>query len=164
MPKYLLLFAALSVSGCLHGPADNCGKQMLNLNNAHLRTMDDIKCQAQRGNKYAIFALGRHYELGSNDIQKDEAKALKLYRRAAKDQAASSTIGTTFQKGGSGMFTVNNAPGKRGLAEAQYAIALMYFEGRGVDKNPKRAKRWMRRAAKSSHTAATKWLAAHGAE
>lgn len=51
---------------------------------------------------------------------------------------------------------------KRGDAEAQFNLGLMYAEGRGVREDAREAVRWFRRAAEQDHARAQWWLRLRG--
>ncbi|MBI4988187.1 MAG: sel1 repeat family protein [Rhodocyclales bacterium] len=56
------------------------------------------------------------------------------------------------------------AASEKGLADAQYALGVLYDEGRGLARNPEEAGKWVRKAAEGGHEDARRWLAAHGAD
>jgi len=75
--------------------------------------------QAKRGDPVAQFNLGAMYDSGYYDLPQNYAEALKWYLRAA-DQ---------------------------GSYSAQYYLAIMYAEGKGVRKNLAKAAKWYRKSA-----------------
>lgn len=109
--------------------------------------LDALTCQAGRGDKSAQLQLGIAYETGEG-VPLDPARAARFYRVAAAPVA-----GTTF------IYSppVGNAPGQvipirtgidqPGLAEAQYRLAQLYRDGRGVRKDPARSERLFAQAA-----------------
>lgn len=74
---------------------------------------------AEQGHAYAQYELGRMHEFGLVVQEKDYAKAVHWYRRAAE----------------------------QGHAEAQSALGGMYSQGHGVAKDDARAALWYRKAA-----------------
>jgi hypothetical protein len=109
--------------------------------------LDALTCQAGRGDKSAQLRLGIAYETGDG-VPLDLARAARFYRAAAAPVS-----GTTFVYSPA----VGQAPGQvipirtgadlPGLAEAQYRLALMYRDGRGVQKDPALADRLFAQAA-----------------
>jgi membrane associated rhomboid family serine protease len=76
---------------------------------------------AQKNDTRALFTLANLYLRGSSSVIRDEAKAIDLYTRAAA----------------------------RGHAEAQYALAGIYAEGRGVSRDPAKAVDYYERAERA---------------
>jgi hypothetical protein len=72
-----------------------------------------VRQRAEAGDAKAQAELGLTYEYGFGGAQRDLSEALKWYRRAAE----------------------------QGDGSAEYALARMYFEGRGVEKNYSEAAR-----------------------
>ena len=75
--------------------------------------------QAERGEPVGQFNLGARYDCACYDLPQNYAQALKWYRRAAA----------------------------QGSYSAQFNIARMYEEGKGVRKNLAEAARWYRKSA-----------------
>ena len=76
---------------------------------------EGVRAEAEKGNAKAQFLLGSNYGSGLSGFKKDEAEAVKWYRKAA-DQ---------------------------GLADAQAALGVMYSIGRGIPKDEVEAYKWM---------------------
>jgi hypothetical protein len=86
---------------------------------------------AAQGHADALRLLGRMYDGSYFGVEKDRARALDLYRQAAK----------------------------AGSAEAQYALARAYDEGDGVAEDKAEAARWYRAAAERGDVSAQHRLA-----
>ena len=78
-----------------------------------------VQKAAEHGEAIASFSLGSIYETGADPVGRDEAKAATWYRKAAE----------------------------QGLGTAQYRLALMYRDGRGVSRDTAEAIAWFRKAA-----------------
>jgi TPR repeat protein len=94
-------------------------------------SLSDLQASAARGDREAQLALGMRYLDARDGAPQDFAEAARWIRRAA-DQ---------------------------GLADAQYNLALLYQDGRGIRKDDFEAVRWFRRAADQNLAAAQNNLA-----
>ncbi len=82
------------------------------------KTIADTRAKAEKGEADAQLILGYYYA-GGLGVAKDEAEAVKWYRKAADQN----------------------------LATAQYNLATCYDNGQGVSKNMAEAVKWYRKAA-----------------
>ncbi|QJR10086.1 hypothetical protein DSM104443_01137 [Usitatibacter rugosus] len=113
---------------------------------------------AEGGYAPAENGLGLMYQLGSG-VAKDEAEALKWYRRAAAqdDPQAEFNLGLAYEKGhgvakdeGEAVAWYRKAA-QRGHGEAQNSLAVMYTSGRGVAQDGGEGLKWYRLAAEQGN-------------
>ena len=118
-----------------------------------------LTCEADRGDQAAARELALMYEKGIN-VPRDEVRAAALYGRAAATMAAVTQVyAPPVRLGGSGSVMILPNPGAtRGDPEAQYRLARMYLDGRGVSVDPDRARSLLTQAAGQNHAAAGKML------
>jgi hypothetical protein len=99
-----------------------------------------LACEADKGDKSAQLRLGVAYENGSAGVPVDLQRAASLYRAAAAP-----VLGTTFVysppvgKAPGQVIPVRTGSDQPGLAEAQYRLAVLHRDGRGVKKDLDRA-------------------------
>lgn len=86
----------------------------------------DVMALADTGDRYAQFLVGAMYEDGVYGFNKSYREAARWYRRAAKQR----------------------------YAKAQYNLALLYEDGKGVSQDYKMASQWYTAAADSGFTEA----------
>ena len=123
------------------------------------QSLERLVCEARDGDQSSQYLLGKLYEDGVG-VPADLGEAAKWYRRAAKGRS-----GTTYvysapvgdERYGR-VLPVTTGPDTPGLSEAQYRLGLLYRDGRGVDRNLKRARRWLERAAERGHQGARRAL------
>lgn len=129
-----------------------------------------LEYAAARGHVVAQWKLGRMYADGS-DVKRDDYRAFRLFQEIA-DARADDSVGTqqapfvanalvslgVYYADGIPNSPVTSDPFRAremfayaasyfGDAEAQYHLGRMYFEGRGGDKDPRQAARWLTLAA-----------------
>ena len=51
---------------------------------------------------------------------------------------------------------------EQGNVDAEYNLALLYADGRGVPSDLGQARQWMQKAADAGDSGAKKWLGSHG--
>jgi hypothetical protein len=108
---------------------------------------DQLTCQAGRGDKFAQLRLGITYEAGDG-VPPDFARAAKWYRAAAAPVSATTFIyAPPVGQAPGQVIPIRTSVDRPGLAEAQYRLAQMYRDGRGVRKDPARAERLFAQAA-----------------
>lgn len=107
----------------------------------------------------ALYDRAEDYYRGRNGVEKDHARAVSFYRRAAERgyAAAQSSLGYMYATG-QGVekdrrqgFTWTQKAANQGYAEAQRNLAIMYNKGWGVAKNITMAVTWYRKAAEQGH-------------
>ena len=104
--------------------------------------IQSLQRSACAGDKRASLSLGRYYEsLGrTNDNEADLKRAVGLY-----SFAASSSTGQTFiYVPGAGKvpgytMPVQTGPASSGLTEAKYRLAILMYEGLGIDQDGRKA-------------------------
>jgi len=110
---------------------------------------------ATAGNPLAQYSLGKLYESGAGEVERDYTRAAQWYQRSA-DQgvlAAQNNLGLMYSQGrGVPRDTVRavklwTEAGTNGHAIAQFNLGLAYFRGEGVAENKGEALIWFRRAA-----------------
>ena len=85
-----------------------------------------IKREDNEKNPAKLCAIGLKYQLGLNGTEKDMARAMEMYMKAAEQD----------------------------YAEAQCRIGLIYEAGQGGIENPELAAKWFKKAAKQNHEVA----------
>ena len=113
-----LVAAAFLGSGAVQAGALEDGVQAFDQGN-YARSMTLLESPAQAGDPRAQDYLGRLYEDGLGAIDKDAETAVDWYTRSAE----------------------------QGDALAQYNLAVMYYEGRGVAQDMEASFAWFKRSA-----------------
>ena len=118
------------------------------------KEFQSTKAKAKKGDASAQFNLGFMYDTG-NGVAKDEAEAVKWYRKAA-DQGhaiAQFNLGLMYDNGNGVALDEAEAvkwyrkAADQGDASAQHNLGLMYGKGDGVAKDEVEAVKWFRKAA-----------------
>ena len=115
----------------------------------------ETKVKAEKGDAKAQTLLGAFYQLGAG-VPKDDAEAVKWYRKAA-DQGcadAQSSLGNMYAWG-TAEGVVKDAEAVKwsrkaadqGYADAQHNLGRHYLAGEGVPKDDAEAVKWFRKAA-----------------
>jgi len=127
--------------------------------------IERLRPLVQSSNPAALTLLGRLTYEGLG-VPADESQAYSLFERAAAadDSEAMFFLG---QMNLLGHGPAQNNPdadrdaarwffeaARRGHADAQYHLGLLFYAGTGVQKNPAEALKWIRRAAKNGHATA----------
>ena len=107
------------------------------------------------------FCLGWMYANGYG-VKKDEAEAVKWYRKAAdqNDADAQRNLGVMYEKGRGVKKNEAEAvkwyrkAAEQGNAGGQRNLGVMYEKGRGLEKDEAEAVKWYRKAAKQGHVGA----------
>lgn len=115
----------------------------------------DMFRRAQAGDLGAIHGIGYRYDFGQGGLTKDEAEAVRWYRRAADGGYAASmyNLGVSYANGqGVAVDEAEAARWYRKAAEAgdedgMYSLGLLYANGQGVAKDEVKAVEWYRKAA-----------------
>lgn len=119
---------------------------------------------ADQGNADAKFGLAQMYGRGktkSNNLRKDDKLAIKLYKEAAAAGHEMSwfILSHIYEAGSNGeekdevvaAYWCRKSADK-GSPSAQWRLASMYEEGRGVDQDYAEARRWYEKAAAQNHS------------
>ncbi|WP_171160246.1 tetratricopeptide repeat protein [Usitatibacter palustris] len=111
-----------------------------------------FRARAESGDKNAFLNLGYFYDVGLG-VRKDQAEALRWYRRAARagDSAAASNIGTVYREAGRHRLALEwfKRAASMNDGDAEVEIAKHYLEGMGVAPHRGRAMAALRRAVAS---------------
>jgi len=177
----LLIFAPIAVGEDNPPPyasATEAYRQGTNaLKSQHLdAALPALDYAAKHGVLGAQLRLARLYAAG-RDVPKNDAKAFYYFRQIASQQAeinpsspVAKYVGEAFVALGQyyldGIQTMPLAPDPAyaaslfrhaasyfGNAEAQYLLARLYLDGKGVEKNPGLAVNWLAMSAKKQHAA-----------
>ena len=114
-----------------------------------------LECMATHKNKEARYQLAMMY-LEGDSVPQDEGKAVRLLKKAAKNDYRDNSIYIPGMDGDPGMYIYSPPTLLRtGLAKAKYQLALLYLHGRGVRQNEKKAKKYLERAAAQGYSQAS---------
>src|SRR2546430_439433 len=91
-------------------------------NEADRKVLAEIRAGADKGDAKAQYELGRAFFSGTLGVAKDEAEAVKWFRKAAEQN----------------------------VADAQFSLGVCYDNGRGVTKDEVEAEKWWLHAAGQS--------------
>ena len=120
---------------------------------------------AENGNRRARCTLGHLYAHGEC-VTKDEAEALRHYRMAAEqgDRHAQFEVGYAFEFGLLGLdenpvaaMRLYRHAAEQGHPEALHGLAILYHEGRGVERNGVEALKWLYIAIYEESEEAREW-------
>lgn len=136
-----------------------------------------LEFAAVQGDTLAQWKLGRMYAAGDG-VPHDDLKAFEYFSKIADAHAEQSpdtleagvvsnafvALGVYFLEGIPGTYVRQNAGRAHemfsyaaswfGDADAQYNLARLYLDGRGVERNPRIAARWLNLSADKGHIAA----------
>jgi hypothetical protein len=123
---------------------------------------------AKQNHARAIFNLGSRYYHGQG-VPQDFAKTAEYYQRAADlgNAIAQNIIGKYYDEGGTPGYPQNSAKAaewylkaaENGDADAQCSLAVMYYNGEGVEQSDTKAKIWLSKAKAQGHeTAIENWI------
>jgi TPR repeat protein len=150
--RWILLFLVLGAAFQLPAHQSEADRKLL----------ADIRAKAEQGDPQSQFELGAAFFVGRCGVAKDEAEAVKWYRKAADQNipAARYNLGVCYALGhGVARDDVEAVKWYRRAAEqnypkAQYNLGLCYDHGEGVAKDEAEAVKWYRRAAEQNAAAA----------
>src|SRR6266550_375929 len=91
-------------------------------NEADRKMLAEIRAGADKGDAKTQYELGRAFFSGTLGVAKDEAEAVKWFRKAAEQN----------------------------VADAQFSLGVCYANGRGVTKDDAEAVKWFRKAAEQN--------------
>jgi TPR repeat protein len=128
------------------------------LNQNNIATLIQL---AKSGDAHAQCLVGVMYFTGTR-VPKDEAEAVRWYRKAAEQgyAEAQNDLGVAYQDGRGVPKDYAEAvhwyrkAAEQGFAEAQFALGSAFGSGEGVPKDEAEAVRWYRKAAEQGHVAA----------
>src|SRR5918996_236655 len=127
-------------------------------NEAERRMLAEICAGADKGDAKARYELGRAFFSGILGVAKDQAEAVKWFRKAAEQNLADAqfSLGVCYAKGqGVAKDDAKAVKWFRKAAEqndarAQAALGVRYAKGQGVAKNKAEAVKWYRKAAEQN--------------
>jgi TPR repeat protein len=126
---------------------------------ADRKLLADVRAKAEKGDAQSQYELGTAFSNGSLGAAKDDAEAVKWYRKAAEqnDGMAQNNLGACYASGeGVAKDYVEAVKWYRKAAEQNLALAqnnlgTCYAEGWGVAKDYVEAVKWWRKAAEQNH-------------
>ena len=127
-------------------------------NEADRKVLAEIRAGADKGDAKAQYELGRAFFSGTLGVAKDEAEAVKWFRKAAEQNVADAqfSLGVCYANGrGVAEDDAESVKWFRKAAEqndarAQAALGVRYAKGQGVAKNKAEAVKWYRKAAEQN--------------
>src|SRR5882672_6294644 len=124
-------------------------------NEADRKMLAEIRAGADKGDAKAQYELGRAFFSGTHGVAKDDAEAVKWFRKAAEqnDARAQAALGVRYAKGQG--VAKNKAEAvkwyrkaaEQNVADAQYNLGVCYASGEGVAKDDVEAYKWWLLAA-----------------
>ena len=110
---------------------------------------------AAAGDETAQYSLGKLYETGNMDLQRDYGRAVEWYRLASAQgvAAAQNNLGLMYAQGRGVARDATRAAelwssaAKKNHPMAQFNLGLAYFRGEGLPEDKAEAGAWFRRAA-----------------
>ena len=124
-------------------------------NEADRKVLAEIRAGADKGDAKAQYELGRAFFSGTLGVAKDEAEAVKWFRKAAEQNVADAqyNLGVCYANGQG--VTEDDAEAvkwfrkaaEQNLADAQYNLGVCYDSGEGVVKDEVEAYKWWLLAA-----------------
>ncbi len=145
--KPLIVVIGLSMmGGCTATQQASCEARADPAMSAHLA---GLSCS---GTQQAQYEVGLAYETGAG-VAADPRAAAKWYRKAATYDSGTTSVfvAPTGDERFGTVLEVRIGPRIDGLAAAKYRLGLLYLAGRGVKQSRKKAKSWLRRAARQGH-------------
>lgn len=160
--KICLLGVLIALAGCTtQGILEACTRLSPESPDARAEasTTGYLSCLAELGNREAQLRLGFHYEAGEG-VAQDFVAAVELYRRSARDELTRTYFSMVHDDEAVNIFAWRSEmeDSISGLPDAKFALGRMYYLGRGVEKNNRKARKWFERAAVTGHPAAEAWL------
>lgn len=156
--KHLMIPCLLCVlAGCSNTPSCEL----------YLSTQANNQCNDASNSKSKALAFALALEHGKG-LEKNEIEAMKWYKVAAHTNKGTIPGYVNLDREPD-----NNEPnpgsldmkreigtghGSPGEIEAMLRLGLMYAEGRGTEKDMKKAKRWLKKAAEAGNRFAQEWL------
>jgi TPR repeat protein len=129
---------------------------------AEHKLFEELKAKAEKGDAQSQFRLADSFVFGNLGLAKDEAEAVKWFRRAADQGHVSAQFdlglmyatGRGVAKDDSEAVKWYRKAADQGHASAQYSLGLAYDTGEGVAKDEAEAVKWFRKAADQRHVSA----------
>jgi len=133
---------------------------------ADRKLLADVRAKAEKGDAQSQYELGSAFSFGDIGVAKDEAEAVKWYRKAAEQNYATAqvSLGVCYQYG-QGVAKDEAQAVKwyrkavqQNLALAQASLGVCYQNGQGVAKDEAEAMKWYRKAAEQNDPRAQCYL------
>jgi uncharacterized protein len=129
---------------------------------ADRKLLADVRGKAEKGDAQSQYELGQAFDGGSLGVAKNEAEAVKWYRRAAEqnDAGAQCALGVCYANGQGVAKDEAEAvkwfgkAAEQNDALAQYNLGIACHDGRGVAKHEAEAVKWFRKAAEQNYAKA----------
>jgi hypothetical protein len=147
-------------------PRKTADQSNLQQNEADRKLLANIRTKAEKGEAQSQFELGNSFHNGNLGIAKDDAEAVKWFRKAAEQNLAVGeyALGPCCD-GGEGVaqdaaeaVKWYRKAAEQNLAGAQYILGASYTFGNGVAKDEVEAVGWYRKAAEQNYAQAQYWL------
>src|SRR5713101_3261142 len=127
-------------------------------NEADRKVLAEIRAGADKGDPKAQYELGRAFFSGTLGVAKDEAEAVKWFRKAAEQNVADAqfSLGVCYANGRGVAEDDAEAvkwfrkAAEQNYARAQYNLGVRYAKGQGVAKDEAEAVKWYRKAAEQN--------------
>ena len=124
-------------------------------NEADRKVLAEIRAGADKGDAKAQYELGRAFFSGTLGVAKDEAEAVKWFRKAAEQNVADAqyNLGVCYANGqgvpedDAESVKWFRKAAEQNLADAQYNLGVCYDSGEGVVKDEVEAYKWWLLAA-----------------
>src|SRR5256886_20861 len=124
-------------------------------NEADRKVLAEIRAGADKGDAKAQYELGRAFFSGTLGVAKDEAEAVKWFRKAAEQNVADAqdSVGVCYANGQGVAKDDAEAvkwfrkAAEQNVADAQYNLGVCYDSGEGVVKDEVEAYKWWLLAA-----------------
>src|SRR6266404_3293110 len=127
-------------------------------NEADRKVLAEIRAGADKGDAKAQYELGRAFFSGTLGVAKDEAEAVKWFRKAAEQNIADAqfSLGVCYANGQG--VAKNKAEAvkwyrkaaEQNVADAQYNLGVCYANGQGVTEDDAESVKWFRKAAEQN--------------
>src|ERR1019366_8036426 len=129
---------------------------------ADRRRLTDVRVKAEKGDAQAQCEMGLAFDKGTNGVAKDDAEAVKWYRKAAEQNVAlaQANLGVCYHTGqgvpedeAEAVKWLRKAADQN-VAVAQANLGVCYQYGQGVPKDYAEAVKWSRKAAEQNFAVA----------
>src|ERR671918_83753 len=127
-------------------------------NEADREVLAEIRAGADKGDAKGRYELGRAFFSGILGVAKDEAEAVKWFRKAAEQNLADAqfslgvcyAIGQGVAKDDAEAVKWFRKAAEQNVADAQYNLGVCYANGQGVTEDDAEAVKWFRKAAEQN--------------
>src|SRR6266481_5266799 len=127
-------------------------------NEADRKVLAEIRAGADKGDAKAQYELARAFFSGTLGVAKDEAEAVKWFRKAAEQNVADAqfSLGVCYANGQGVAKDEAEAvkwyrkAAEQNVADAQYNLGVCYANGQGVTEDDAESVKWFRKAAEQN--------------